>query len=82
MVKDRTRILKALETMPREAFDWFVLATAPASRVAMANAQIWPDGLGGFTAPAQAAIVEIRAAAAEYVLSVREEGLSSPDRKP
>ncbi len=67
MKPSRTRLLKALRTMPEEAFDWFVLATRPAAMLKGAHAQIWPDGIGGFTQASQAAITEVRAAAEAYL---------------
>ena len=48
-MKDRTRILKALEEMPDEAFGWVVMAMTPRSQMRGADIQIWPDGIGGFS---------------------------------
>lgn len=67
---DRTRLLKALETMPDEAFGWFVMATCSVN-FGRVNARIWPDGIGGFTPKSRASIIEIRAAADEYLDSAR-----------
>jgi hypothetical protein len=69
----RTRILKALEVMPDEAFGWFVLATTPSAMLKGANNQIWPDGVGGFMQASKDSINEIRAAAEEYVNDIRKE---------
>lgn len=66
-MNNRTRILKALEKMPDEAFKWFVLATAPSAEMHGANNQIWPDGIGGFTEESKKSINEVRAAADEYI---------------
>lgn len=68
---DRTRLLAALTTMPDEAFGWFVLATTPSAQLKGANAQIWPDGIGGFTQASKEAIAEIRAAAEAYLAEAR-----------
>lgn len=68
---DRTRLLNALATMPDEAFGWFVRATLPSAQLHGANAQIWPDGIGGFTQASKEAITEIRAAAEAYVAEAR-----------
>lgn len=67
MITGRSRLLKALETMPDEAFAWFVLATAPSAMLHGANNQIWPDGIGGFMHASQVAIAEVRAAADAYI---------------
>jgi len=64
---DRTRLLEALRTMPDEAFEWFVLATTPSAMLKGANAQIWPDGIGGFQQASKEAITEVRAAAEAYL---------------
>lgn len=64
---DRTKLLKALETMPDEAFDWFVLATRQRAMMFGGNTQIWPDGIGGFRKESQKSITEIRDAAEEYL---------------
>lgn len=68
-MKDRTRILKALETMPDEAFGWLVLALRPHAMtgVSAALAQVWPDGVGGFGHDSRRSIEETRAAVVEYL---------------
>lgn len=66
-MKDRTRLLTALKAMPDEAFQWFVLATAPSAMMHGANNQIWPDGIGGFSHESQKAITEVRNAADYYL---------------
>lgn len=66
-MRDRTRLLAALATMPDEAFDWLALACLPSAMLHGAHAQIWPDGVGGFVAASRAAIDEARAAAGAYV---------------
>jgi hypothetical protein len=68
----RTRLVRAIETMPDEAFAWLVLACAPHAMMHGAGAQIWPDGIGGFTAASRAAIEEARAAAAAWLTASRE----------
>jgi hypothetical protein len=68
---DRARLLAALATMPDEAFGWFVMATLPAAMTHGAQAQIWPDGIGGFTDASRAAITEVQAAAAAYLEQAR-----------
>jgi hypothetical protein len=68
---DRTALLAALTTMPDEAFDYFVLATAAHAMTHGARAQIWPDGIGGFTGASRASITAIRAAAAAYLDAAR-----------
>jgi hypothetical protein len=68
---DRTRILKALEDMPDEAFVWFVLAAAPAALVRGANIQIWPDGTEGFSTQARGAIARLREAGDEYIAAAK-----------
>ena len=73
---DRSQLLRALETMPDEAFGWFVRATAPKAMLKGANNQIWPDGIGGFTKESQQAIQNVRAAADEYL----DEALTLPKR--
>jgi len=72
-VPDATRgqILEALATMPDEAFGWFVLAAQPSAMTQGANTQIWPDGIGGFTAESRAAITALRDAVEEYLKVVR-----------
>ena len=69
VVPDATRgqIIEALTTMPDEAFGWFVLACQPSAMTHGANAQIWPDGIGGFTSQSRKAITAIREAAAAYI---------------
>lgn len=68
-MRDRSRILKALETMPDEAFGWLVLAMRPHAMTGEtpALAQVWPDGDGGFTHDSRNAIQETREAVAEYL---------------
>jgi hypothetical protein len=68
---DRTRLLQALTTMPEEAFGYFVLASLPSAMLHGAHAQIWPDGIGGFTQASKDAITAVRAAAAAYVDAAR-----------
>ena len=53
--------------MPDEAFDWFVLASLPSAMVRGANAQIWPDGIGGFTHKSRESITAIRELAEVYI---------------
>jgi len=62
----RLRILAALEAMPDEAFSWFVVACKPSAMLDGAKIQIWPDGIGGFSAASKQSIEEVRAAAVEY----------------
>lgn len=62
----KVRLCALLEGMPPEAFSWFVLATLPSAMLQGANAQIWPDGIGGFTQASKDAITEMRAAAEAY----------------
>lgn len=66
-LKKRKEIIKILETMPDEAFSWFVLATAPSAMMKGANNQIWPDGIGGFTQESRDSINAIRKAADDYL---------------
>jgi hypothetical protein len=68
---DRTRIMKALDTMPDEAFGWFVMACQPHSMVLGANSQIWPDGMGGFMQASRDSVAELRDAAQEYLTKAR-----------
>jgi hypothetical protein len=68
---DRVRLLHALEHMPDEAFGYFVLAIGSHAMMHGALAQIWPDGIGGFTAASKASITEIRAAAEAYIQAAR-----------
>jgi hypothetical protein len=70
-MKNRTALLAALTTMPDEAFEYFVLATAASAMTHGALAQIWPDGIGGFTGASRASITAIRAAAAAYLDAAR-----------
>lgn len=68
---NRLKLLLILASMPDEAFGWFVVWAA---RGAPGGAhtqpdiigQMFPDGLGGFSAEARAAIEALRAAAREY----------------
>jgi hypothetical protein len=64
---DRTALLDALRTMPDEAFSWLVLALQPAAMIHGATAQIWPDGIGGFTAASRESIMAARTAAVAYL---------------
>ncbi len=69
---NRTRILAALSTMPDEAFGYLLLACAPSAMLHGAHAQIWPDGIGGFTQESRASIEETRAASKELIDKMRE----------
>lgn len=60
---DRSRLMHALEVLPDEALSWLVLN--------ISTGRIWPDMLGGFQADSKAAITEVRAAAAAYVVEVQ-----------
>jgi hypothetical protein len=53
--------------MPDEAFGWFVMACPQSAMTKGGNAQIWPDGIGGFSHDSKVAIEEVRAAADEYL---------------
>lgn len=69
--KNRARLLKALATMPDEAFSWVVLACGQSAMTHGALAQVWPDGVGGFTAASRASIEEARAAAVAWLEAQR-----------
>lgn len=60
----RQRLLDAIGTLPDEALSWLALACAPKAMLHGAHAQIWPDGIGGFTRESRAAIDRVREAAA------------------
>jgi hypothetical protein len=64
--KAREALLAALRDMPDEAFGWFVLACPPKAMMHGATAQIWPDGIGGFTPASRKSIEAVRKAAQEY----------------
>ena len=68
-VPDATRgdLIAALATMPDEAFGWFVLACAMSAMTKGGNAQIWPDGMGGFSSESRASVDVVRAAADTYM---------------
>jgi hypothetical protein len=53
--------------MPDEAFSWLVVACMPPGSIMFRAAQIWPDGVGGFSPASRTAITEARAAAAELM---------------
>lgn len=63
----RARLLRALDALPDEAFDWLVFAAARRVRKASAAA-IWPENLCGFTLASRDALCEVRAAADAYLL--------------
>lgn len=67
MSSARNRFLAALITMPDEAFAWLVLASQPQAMTHGGNAQIWPDGTGGFMPASRVAIAAVQAAAADYL---------------
>ena len=56
---DRKPLLQVLETMPDEAFGWFVLW-------ASGHMVQYPDGLGGFQNESRTSIVALRKAATNY----------------
>ena len=64
---DRTALLAVLAEMPDEAFGYFVLAIAAHAMLHGASAQIWPDGIGGFTGASRASITAVRAAALAWL---------------
>lgn len=68
-VPDATRrdLIKALATMPDEAFGWFVLACPTSAMMHGGRAQIWPDGIGGFSGDSRASIEAVRKAADAYL---------------
>jgi hypothetical protein len=68
---NRMRLLLALALMPDEAFSWFVLAAVPSAMLHGATAQIWPDGIGGFSDESKQAITEVRDAANAYLADAR-----------
>ena len=70
---NRLKILLILATMPDEAFNWFVLALPPKAMMHGANAQIWPDGIGGFTDESRKSINEIRKVADEYIKVIEKD---------
>jgi hypothetical protein len=63
----RLELLSALATMPDEAFSWLVVALQPAAMTHGATAQLWPDGIGGFTSASRESITAVRTAAAAYL---------------
>ena len=63
---NRKDLIAALVTMPDEAFAWFVLACPPSAMLKGGNAQIWPDGTGGFSKESRISIDIIRKAADAY----------------
>ena len=73
-VPDATRgdLLAALATMPDEAFGWFVLACPRAAMTKGGLAQIWPDGMGGFTQASRASVEAVRKAADAYLDASRK----------
>lgn len=64
---NRGDLIKALATMPEEAFDWLVLACPTSSMMKGGRAQIWPDGMGGFSSESQASVEAMRTAADAYL---------------
>lgn len=67
MKPGRHEILRILGAMPDEAFAWFVLATRASAMTTGANAQIWPDGMGGFREDSRAAVAALRTEAQRYI---------------
>lgn len=63
----RKALLDALGSMPDEAFGYFVLACRPSAMTHGALAQIWPDGIGGFTGASRKSITDVRNAAEVYL---------------
>lgn len=63
-VNDATRgdLIAALAAMPEESFSWFALACQASAMTKGGNAQIWPDGIGGFSAESRASIETVRKA--------------------
>lgn len=45
----RLKLLLLLAQLDDEAFDWLLLALLPSALLHGAHAQVWPDGLGGFS---------------------------------
>lgn len=68
---NRGALITALATMPDEAFSWFVLACPVSAMMKGGNAQIWPDGMGGFSPESRASVEAVRAAADDYLSVVR-----------
>lgn len=68
---NRMRIMLALALMPDEAFSWFVMACRSSAMTHGANAQIWPDGIGGFSDDSKKSINEIRSATEEYIAQIK-----------
>lgn len=68
-VPDATRgaLIEALATMPDEAFGWFVLACPVSAMTKGGRAQIWPDGMGGFSQESRASVDVVRQAADAYL---------------
>lgn len=67
----RVALLTALATMPDEAFGWFVLACPVSAMMKGGHAQIWPDGMGGFSQESQTSVEAVRAAADAYLEAKR-----------
>lgn len=63
----RRDLIAALATMPDEAFDWFVVACPTSAMAHGGRAQIWPDGIGGFSAESRASIDAVRKTADAYL---------------
>ena len=72
-VPDATRgdLIAALATMPDEAFGWFVLACPQSAMTKGGLAQIWPDGMGGFSSASRASVEAVRNAADAYLKGAR-----------
>lgn len=62
-------LLIRLAALPDEAFGWLVLALPPKAMAAGSPpyAQVWPDGIGGFSSASRQAINDVRAAAQGYL---------------
>lgn len=67
MKPGRHEILRILGSMPDEAFGWFILACRASAMTTGANAQIWPDGMGGFREDSRAAVAALRTEAQRYI---------------
>lgn len=63
----RAVMIATLTDMPDEAFSWFVLCCVPSAMLNGARAQIWPDGMGGFSKESRLSVAAIQAAAGEYL---------------